>query len=214
MRRHTQKSGYTLLEIAISSALFGLVLLATIGASLSTKKTFDNATKLGQLDARAERALATIVDEFGTAGSTGLSPNPKLPLGSDHVTYRRPLGVVNDAIAWDVASTVQFEHTADEPDNGKDDDGDGWVDEGRVVLIERVGTAAEKRVVLATDVPELMPGETANGKDDNENDLTDEHGFALSLSGSVLTVRLALAGRDMSGVAITRVQQASIALRN
>lgn len=206
--------GYTLIEIAISSVLFGVILLATVAATLSTQKTFDNANALGRLDGRTQRALSVIVDEFGTAGSAGLTPNPTLPLGSDHVTYRRPLGLAANAIVWDDASTVRFEYTADEPNNGSDDDGDGWIDEGRVVLVTHFGTAAEKTVILALNVPELMPGETANGLDDNQNGLTDERGFALSVDGAILTVELCSAGQDSNGHPIQRVQRTSIALRN
>ena len=211
---HHRSGGFTLVELAISSVVFGIILSASLGASLTAQNGFSAAMIRSRLDQRAQRALDLIVDEFGTAGRTGLTPTSALPLGSDRLTYRRPTGLTAGAVAWGSASSVAYEYTADEPNNGIDDDGDGLVDEGRVVLIRNVGLATQTRTILGTAVPELMPDELANGIDDNGNGLSDEKGLAFSVTGSVLTIRFALAEVDVHGRRVTSVQSIAVQLRN
>ncbi|MBL8858534.1 MAG: prepilin-type N-terminal cleavage/methylation domain-containing protein [Planctomycetes bacterium] len=212
--RRSCTSGFTLVELAISSVVFGVILSATLGASFTAQNGFSAAVIRSRLEQRAQRALDLILDEFGTAGQTGLTPASAPPLGSFSLTYRRPTGIAAGAITWGNASTVLFEYTADEPNNGVDDDGDGLVDEGRIVLIRNVGLPTERRTVLATGVPELMPGELANGLDDNGDGLADERGLAFSVASGVLTIRLALGEADAHGRRITSIQRIAIQLRN
>lgn len=214
MRRFDRRGGFTLVEVAVSSVLFAVILLATMGATLSAQHEFDDAQARERVTNRTQRAIETVRDAFVDAGLTGMTPLPTPPLGSDRLTFRTPTGLAAGAVTWGAPTTVRFENSPDDPDNNLDDDGDGLVDEGRVVLVREVGTANESQVVLATDVPERMPGETANNVDDNGNGLVDETGLAFSLEGNVLTIFLATAGRAEAGHVLVNVQQTSVSIRN
>jgi prepilin-type N-terminal cleavage/methylation domain-containing protein len=206
--------GFTLLELAITTVIFGIILTATMQVTLVAQSGSEAAMSRSHLDLRAQRALDLIVDEFSTAGLSALTPSCSAPLGSDHLTYRRPTGIAAGAVTWDSASSVVFEYGADDANNGLDDDGDGLVDEGRVVLVRSAGLPNETRTILCNSVPELMPGETANGVDDNGNGLSDETGLSFSLSGRTLVVRLSTAGVDRHGRALASEQSISLQLRN
>jgi hypothetical protein len=102
----------------------------------------------------------------------------------------------------------------DEANDGLDDDGDGLVDEGRLVWLENPGAAGERRVVLCNDVREYLAGETSDGDDENGNGLIDERGFALDFAGNAVTVRLTLEARGQKGQIIVSSAQRTVAFRN
>jgi hypothetical protein len=101
-----------------------------------------------------------------------------------------------------------------ELDDGADNDGDGLVDEGRVVLIEDQGGAAERRVVLTNGVAELQDGEEANNADDNGNGLVDETGLSFSATGETVFVRLTCQRRTDDGRLLVQAAETAVRLRN
>lgn len=213
-RRRGGRGGFTLIEISITTLVFGIIMFATVQATLAARSGSEAAMSRSHLDLRTQRALDLVIDEFSTAGASALAPSSTPPLGSDTLTYRRPAGIAAGAVVWDSPSSVAFEYGPEDSNNGVDDDGDGIVDEGRVVLVRRAGLPGETRTILANDVPDLMPGETPNGLDDNGNGLADEKGLSFSLSGRTLVVRLAVAGVDTHGRALISAQSLSLQLRN
>lgn len=207
-------SGFTLIEIAFTTVVFGTIASATMMATLSAQSSSDASMSQSHLEQRVARALDIAVDEFATAGSSALSPTCAAPLGSDRLTYRRPTGIVGGAIAWDTASSLVFEYGGDDTNNGIDDDGDGWIDEGRIVLVRNVGLASQTRTIIAVDVPELATTELANGLDDNGDGLIDEKGLSFRLTGRTLRITLAIVGVDRRGRRIASSQTISSELRN
>lgn len=111
--------------------------------------------------------------------------------------------------------TLRFEIDPTEANNGADDDGDGLIDEGILVLIEDVGLPTEHRRVLARGLAEYAEGEVFNGVDDNGDGLVDESGFAIERMGAALEVTVTLEqrppGREET---IQRTLRSSILLRN
>ena len=103
-----------------------------------------------------------------------------------------------------------------DPDNGLDDDGDGFVDECEVVLVENRGTADETRTVLVRRVQELLQGELPNGADDNGNGLVDERGFCIEQisDGAGVTIRLTVLRRRPEGGIDTQTVGTTVWLRN
>ncbi|MDZ4774785.1 MAG: type II secretion system protein [Planctomycetota bacterium] len=209
-----KSSGFTLIEMALTTVVFGTIASATMLATLSAQSNSDAAMSQSHLEQRVARALDLAVDEFATAGAAALSPTCAAPLGSDRLTYRRPTGIVAGAVAWDTASSLVFENGADDSNNGVDDDGDGWIDEGRVVLVRNAGLPSETRTIIAVDVPELATAEIANGVDDDGNGLIDEKGLSFRLTVRTLQITLAMVGFDRRGRRITSAQSISIELRN
>jgi len=213
---HGSRTGFTLLEVVISAGLFmlftgGALLMANASSSaLRTGSTYSD------LDARARRALAEVCDLLRLADAQGLWPAGVVAPASTHeLEFQRALGHDGTNISWDLVEKLILESDPSDPDDGVDNDGDGLVDECRVVWIDDFGEPTERRKTLCHDVAESLDGEVpGNLVDDNDNDLDDERGFCIDLDGEIATVRLTLEGRDGDGLLIRSTVQRSVALRN
>jgi hypothetical protein len=166
------------------------------------------------LSSNANRLLQRLAHELTFAREASLQPVTLQTQGSDWLSFQRSLGVVAGVVQWGPTVVLCWEREPAELDNGGDDDGDGLVDEGELVRIEDEGTAAERRVVLAHGLCELLPGETFDGTDEDGDGLIDERGLCASLAGGVLTLRLGLSGRTPAGIVLTRVVETSVFVRN
>ena len=108
----------------------------------------------------------------------------------------------------------QFEYMPGELDNGLDDNGNGLVDEGRIVRILDPDGAAQ-RTVIVTGVREYLEGEIENNADDNGNGLKDEPGFTVQrISWTQLDVMLTIEHIDGTGKRAVRTLSNSVMLRN
>jgi hypothetical protein len=117
-------------------------------------------------------------------------------------------------VLYEPACTIGFEYEPGEVDDGVDNDGDGLVDEGQVVLTRNAGSANATRAVLVKNVAELLQGEDLNGADDNGNGMEDEAGFCLQRDGEVVHIRLTLESVDDTGNVLRRTTETSIRMRN
>lgn len=207
------RGGFTLVELSVA-----LVLLSVIGGMffLTTEST-SNATRTGvavaELDARAQRVLERVCESLKSSSADLVTPQAVAPFYGTQLDFKRGLGADEDGeILW--GPLERFELQYDEADNDLDDDGDGLVDEGRLVWIENPGAAGERRAVLCEGVREYLAGETFDGNDQNGNGLIDERGFALDFDGKRVTVRLTLMARDGQGHPLASTVQRSVAFRN
>jgi prepilin-type N-terminal cleavage/methylation domain-containing protein len=207
------RGGFTLVELAVA-----LVLLSVVGGMffLTTDSTA-SATRTGvavaELDGQALRALDRVCESLKSSSSDQATPQAATPFSGTEVEFKRGLGADEDGkIVWGPLERFELEY--DEADNGVDDDGDGQVDEGRLVWVENEGAANERRAVLCEGVREYLGGETFDGDDENDNGLIDERGFALDFDGNRVTVRLTLVSRDAKGNAISSTVQRSVVFRN
>ena len=116
-------------------------------------------------------------------------------------------------VSWE-QNRLELRYEDDEVDDGIDNDGDGVVDEGVLVLIQDWMGPTEQEVVLCHGVREFLEGETPNMLDDNGNGLIDERGFSVDLDGENLTFRLSLERVDASGNTVIRTLESSVWLRN
>jgi prepilin-type N-terminal cleavage/methylation domain-containing protein len=209
------RRGFTLLELVIATALLSLVL----GAVGLVQMRAADASRAGmareQIETQCRRALNRVADELQGVGHNMLFPDPSSNLGATSLTYQHPIAVSNTGIVtWDSPSTIALQLEPGETDNGLDDNGDGLVDERRLVLTRNAGSPNAVTTVLCSGVPEMGEGETANGLDDNGNGVVDEAGFNVRRVGDLLTVRLAVQGRGKDGELITTALQTSVVLHN
>lgn len=212
----TRKAGgFTLVEMLISSAIIAII-MGTIGMTvLRGKENFRQGVTTAVLEARGRRVLERIVTELQSAETSSLSPMPNPPLGSSNLRFRASLGYNGTAPVWAPWSRIQFLPDPRDPVNGVDDDGDGMIDEGRVVLIRDDGGPNQVQITLANNVSRLLQGETANVADDNGNGLVDEAGLSFSADANgTLTIRLTLGARDPRGRTMLRTVQTSVRTRN
>lgn len=208
-------TGFTLVEAMIAVTLLAILFLSVLQASSRASSAFDEGSAEHALSQSTHRCLERVSQalEFATQASftAGNVANPSL--GDDHVTFQVPVDFADGGVTW---TTVQLttEIEPGELKDGADNDGDGLIDELRVVKIQNVGAPDEIRTVLATGVPELFPGESANNLDDNGNQLIDEAGLSFLAQGDVLTIRLACQRRDDAGRLLTKTAETAVRLRN
>ena len=209
----SRRRGYSLLEAVIAVTLLGIFFGGVGLLSARTSDAYQEGSAAAELDARVGRALSEIARELEDSGRGELVPEPLAPLGAEALDFRAVADLVG-GVTWSPTRRIAWEREPGENDDGVDEDGDGLVDEGRVVWIENPGQPDERRRVLIGGVPELDFGETANNLDDDGDGLIDERGLAFVVEGDVLGVRLtAQDGRD-GGRVLVRSAATSVHLRN
>lgn len=209
------RSGFTMIEMVIVVAVMGMVLGAV---GMFQKRGNEHTQALierSEVEARARRGLEKVVSELTGVGQSLLVPDPISPMGTATLSYQHPLGINGAGVVnWGPSSRLQLELEPGEADNGSDDDGDGLIDEQRLVLIREVGTANESSVVLCRGIAELGTSETANGSDDDGDGVVDEAGFNIQRIGDLLTVRLCVLEARRNAQPIVVELESSIVLRN
>ena len=214
--RRSRRSGFTLLEVTLATAL----LAAVLGAALMVVQRGKSAMAEGHLHARAEarahRALERVLAELRGAGVDALTPaiNANGLTSTSTLTFDPVLGVSGAAPVW--GSPVRLARVAapEDPDDGRDNDGDGVVDEGALMLTRDVGAPSQASFLICSQVRELAEGELVNGNDDNGNGLRDESGFSIQRIGSMLTVRLTVEEAGEGGETGIATVTSSLTLRN
>ena len=209
------RAGFSLWEIALALTLMALVMGSSMTAMQSGSRIFRRYSSDSRLVGHGASAIARIVEELFAAREASLTPQAAAPLGSDFLEFLASAEWKNGALEWDAPTRIAFEPGAGEVDvNGVDDDGDGLVDEGRVVLVRNLDRPNEQRVVVVEGLAPLLEGETANGADDNGNGLVDERGLSFQRAGDTLIVRLTLQGLGPDDEVILHTVATSVTLEN
>ena len=209
-------SGFTLVEMIVSVTVLGLLFGLVGMIQMRGNDASEDALARASTEARARRALDRVAEHLTGVGRTFLFPDPSTNFGSSTATFQHPTGVSGGGIVlWDSPSRLELLLEPNETNNGVDDDGDGLVDERRVVFTRNVGTGNQQSVTLCNGVPELMAGEIAgNALDDNGNSVIDEAGFNIRRIGDLLTVRLSVQQAFGEGQMATSTMETSIVLHN
>lgn len=213
--RCSARAGFSLTELSISLLLLGsMVMMAGFAADRGMGVLRQHRGEQ-QVIGNVQRALQRITRELEFAGLGGMSPRNTEPLGTSTLTYRICGGYddASSAVAWGAQRMLVLEYEPGESDDGADNDGDGLIDEGRLVWIENEGEPEEQRIVLAQAVAEYLEGEVLDADDDNGNGLTDERGFSLEFEDELVTVRLSLQSAGANGV-ITKTLETTISVHN
>jgi prepilin-type N-terminal cleavage/methylation domain-containing protein len=207
------RAGFTLVEILIAVAVLSLALLAIGMISTTGMGVFKTTALNTGLDSDALRAVDRISSELARADSNSLVP-PTPNDGTSELLFQEVVGVEDGEPTWGLVQEVLFEYEAGELDDGVDNNHNGLVDEGVVVLRRDVGGPDERRVVLCQGVRELFEGEQSNGLDDNGNGLVDEQGFCLQWVDGVLRVQISVEEAGSGGEHVVRSLQTSVRTRN
>lgn len=211
------RRGHTLLELMLAL----LVLVAVIGLPgmilSSSSRAFGTSTSNTELDLAARRALDRIAERLVNAGLANIddpvNPVPGVPLTA--VTFRSLVGLdANNDPLWGPQERIELQMAPGEVLNGADSNGNGLVDDGRIVWFPDLSDP-DRAVVLCSGVRQTLPGETlGNGSDDNGNGLVDERGFVLLFETGRVELILALERRGNEGRVYQQVATRSVALRN
>ena len=206
--------GITLLEIVVSLAVTAIVMGFAVRIVLSSSGATRATMSLTHLNQAAHRMVEKIAKELISAQSESLSPVPLPPLGSSTITYQKLSDISGADVTWGLPQRIQWEPDPGDPPDGMDNNGNGVIDEGLIVLTRDVGAPTEVRVVLGGDIADLLGGEEFNGADDNGNGLIDERGLSFETINGVLFVRVTVQGPGaLSGVA-SQTAETGIRLRN
>lgn len=218
MRRYNHTSprrGFSLVELVITVSLLTL-LLGSVGlVSRTSDMAFRTGAASSAVELRASSALAAVVRELEVATRVSLTPDPTAGLGTSELRFMHAIGFDGSEVILGNARILRLEAEEGETIDGTDEDGDGLVDEGLIVLIEDAGLATERRRVLVRAVAALLGGELANGIDDNGNGLVDEPGFIIEWRGDALEVQLTITRATPGGLeVVSRTARSSVKLRN
>jgi hypothetical protein len=206
--------GYTLLEMSIALVMLVMVVGAMVTIGVSSDRSYRTGTTAAHLEAQVETAIERIVSDLRIARLDSLTPDPAPGAGTVAIEYVQPVGIVNGVVQWSPLRRLAFEYDPRELNDGLDNDSDGLVDEGMVVLTEDVGGPGQRRHVITRWVRELAAGEVANGRDDNNNGLVDEPGFFVERFDKTIVVHLTLEKKDGEGRLRTRTVRTSARMRN
>lgn len=209
-----RQAGLSLLELVFALGIFITVAGGLSEILVTTAGTYGTGMKIATLDGDARRVVDRAAEELIGAGITTLVPAPAPPFGAGTVTFQKGKGFAGGAVVWGPVCRFDLRPSETDPDDGADNDGDGFVDEMELWLVRDVGAAAETEQLLVRGVSEWLEGEDANGIDDNGNGLVDEPGFSVVLEGTILTVRLSLHGRDARGRKLLRTVETTVVARN
>jgi prepilin-type N-terminal cleavage/methylation domain-containing protein len=209
------RRGVTLLESLIALVVVSTVFLAVSRALDGGVRVYRAGAAAISVESKARRAVERVAEVVASSSPETFDVVPIPTQSLRELSFRTSVGFAGGAVQWGDPWRVGFEYAAGELDDGIDNDGNGVADDGVLVLTRDAGLATASRLVLAGGVREDGVGEIgANGLDDDGDGVVDEGGFSIDLEGDVLTIRLALEGRDPEGRPISRTAETSVRLRN
>jgi prepilin-type N-terminal cleavage/methylation domain-containing protein len=209
----SSRSGFSLTELIIVSGVLALVLGSTALVTLTSTAAQQHTSAKNRVLELARRASDRAADELMNASDTSLFPNPQ-PFGTDDLLFQTAVGVTAGAVDWSTPKRLAFRYDTGELDDGADNNDNGLVDEGALVLTTDDGGPDERTIILCRGVRELAQVETANGDDDNGNGLVDESGFSVQRIGDMLLVRLTIEKQGPEGEMLTSTVETGVRLRN
>jgi len=213
--RRVRRAGFMQIDLMIGLTLMAMILGAIATAGRSGTNLFQSGVVRSQLEVQTTRTVGKIRQQLFVSELASIAGVPQAPFWDDELAFDQPDDFSGDVGMLSTKSTrIEFRYEDGELDDGIDNDSDGLIDEGVVVLIRDAGGPEEQAVVLCRDVREYLEGEIQNGLDDNGNGLIDEKGLSFDITGENLVVRLTLEKRDRLGNVITRTLVSSIWLRN
>lgn len=217
MRNDTNRcrSGFTLVEVMITVTLIGVVLGSVVTIGVSGANAFRTGAVRNDIESNARRCLDQLTRELLTARRGSINALPESPNWDNQLLFDRFDGVsaADGSLSW-MPMRIAFQYEDGEIDDGADNDGDGLVDEGEIVLTRDWGGANPVSVTLCRNVREFAEGESLDGLDENGNQLVDERGFCLEREGNYLTIRLSVERFDADGRLMTSSLDTSVWIRD
>lgn len=209
-------AGFSLVEMVIVLGLAVTVVASVALVEQANTRAYTTGMLSADLEARTAATMGRLVEELSTAGRETLVPAPQPEVGGHVLSYLQATGAVGNEVIWSGLRRIELQYEIGELNDGLDNNGNGLVDEGRVVLIEDVGGPDERRHVLSRWVREYLEGEEGNGLDDNGNGLVDERGFVYEGIGESLILRVTLERPqpDGGGRLLTRSANTCVRPRN
>jgi hypothetical protein len=213
VRLASTRRGHSLIELCVALTLLIIVLGLPALLLDTSSRAFSTGSRSSEVDLAARRALDTTAERLSGSGLDEIAALPGQPNSS--VVFRAATGFAGGAIVWGNDERIELQVEPGELVDGADNDGDGLIDEHRVLWTRDLGLASERTQVLCTRVRRSLDGEIpGNGLDDNGNGFVDEAGLMITLDGESIGLALTVERRDAFGTAILHTARRTVALRN
>lgn len=182
-----KKQGFTLLELMIAIAVLAILGALVFMMLKSMSDSYSTGSLHGGLNSETRDLLDRIAAETADAGITTLVP--AFPNGSTTLAFRRNTGYAGGAIVFGAPITYAFVYEPGELNNGIDDNGDGRIDEGRLVRTENGDP-----VILSRDLA--------------------ENGITFTQTGNTIRVILTIEKVDEKRQVVRYTRETTIQIRN
>jgi type II secretory pathway pseudopilin PulG len=191
------RSGFTILEAVIAISLMALLLVNVSMLTESSTSQQSAANRQLQLDQLCRRAVDRMANELLEASYEHTVPIIEAPASTEDIRYLTSLGYSNGEEVLSPLENILLDPEAEQ-----------------ILWIENPGEAEERRIVLSSDVSELMLGEEGeNLEDDNENLVVDEAGLALHVDGRIIVIELTLR-KEFNEQELVSTAKAEVCFRN
>lgn len=211
------RRGHSIVEVAIAAtvlmSVFGAVGVVTQRGARVSEEGISSTT----VENAARRAVDRVASELTNCQAASLPLPPASQRGASLVEFQRAEGYSGGNVLLSNERRLLRVASAGDPDDGVDNDSDGLVDEGDLVLIPDTSDPDSPNVVIATGVAEMTAGEIAgNGIDDNGNGLVDEPGLCFAWDNDALVVRILVTLQRVGtqGQVYTRTSETTVGIRN
>jgi type II secretory pathway pseudopilin PulG len=144
MSRRARGAGFTLLGTVMAVALLAVIALFLADGVLVSARVSRELSVENDLLTAAQRGLAEMEDEIRNTSADATQSGIAVTNGGAGLQFRTIAGFDTTANApvWSGLITYRWELAPGERDNGIDDDGNGLVDEGRLVRLDERGAKA------------------------------------------------------------------------
>ena len=210
-----KRAGLTLIELMIGVVVLSL-LLGTMGVVVSSSQgAYAQDLVSSHVDALARRTLDQLAGELIVADRSSVVLTPDPTFGAWSVDYQRGQGW-GGGLVTSPKSNLQLVLMPNELDDGIDNDGNGLIDECRIIFTPDVVGAPGLSVSRVNYVRELLEGELPNGLDDNGNGVADEGGLFMTFDADsgMFTAQLTLERVGSDGRLVTRTLETAVRVRN
>jgi prepilin-type N-terminal cleavage/methylation domain-containing protein len=220
--KRTRRSGFSLIEVVIATAILGAVIAMVFMLLISASTQEVNQTTAVQLDTQLRETLNRIAEDIRLSGptpwvltdpSTGAPANLIYVSPSVHDTFQPspapPQRVYAVSFSWwsGFAATAQFNNSVryywrsapgETRNNGVDDNRDGYIDDGEVVREVTTPGGTVASVICRNVTNRGLAFELLSGANPPRS----------------VTVSLEVQGHDIKGRLITRQSVTSVGPRN
>jgi hypothetical protein len=214
--------GTTLIEL-LAALLILSVIVGMIGMTVvSGSRSYELGITSADVDGQARRLIDRLGREFLDASRSSLALTPHAAFGgvpddgAIQADYRRVTGYAGGALQVGSLRSLRLVYGMGEIDDGLDNNGNGLIDECRIVILPDATGAPAQVVGLGGFVREYLEGESQDDADENGNGLSDERGlcFTYDPAAQVLTIRITIERMTSRGQRLTSTAQTSVRLRN
>ena len=210
------KAAFTLVEVAVAlglaSVTLGMVSLLTRASGDLARESMSQA----KVEADLMSALGRVVQELRVSSLDSIDPvlDENGANFATDIEYLRVTSTDEDGGDFTAQARLWLDYDLRETDDGVDEDGDGLIDECRLLLTVTSDSGDEHTVTLMGGIAEYAPGEVGNGLDDDGDGFADERGLIFYRDGETIITSLTATVSTSVGTTLNWNREARLWMRN